>query len=79
LSETEFGTGLGEGGFMPNLYINIEPFLDDKLEIMSIYKSEMGEPPFPRSIETIRAKATLRGSEAGFLAAESFVILKEII
>ena len=76
LSETDFGLGTVQS-FRPNVFVNIEPFLDDKLRAMGIYESELGEFPFPRSHEAIRALATLRGAASGFKAAEAFELLRE--
>jgi LmbE family N-acetylglucosaminyl deacetylase len=77
--EMEFGIRPEDSGFRPNLWIDISEFLDKKIEIMKLYKGEMGEHPFPRSEQTIRALATLRDSTAGCVAAEAFISLKEII
>lgn len=76
LSETDFGLGTDQG-FRPNVFVDIEPFLDDKLRGMDIYTSELGAFPFPRSHEAIRALATLRGATSGFKAAEAFELLRE--
>jgi len=76
LSETDFGLGTDQG-FRPNVFVDIEPFLDDKLRAMDIYASELGAFPFPRSHEAIRALATLRGATSGFKAAEAFELLRE--
>ncbi len=76
LSETDFGLGADQG-FRPNLFVDIEPFLKDKLLAMDIFASELGEFPFPRSHEAIRALATLRGAASGFKAAEAFELLRE--
>ncbi len=76
LSETDFGLGTDQG-FRPNVFIDIEPFLDDKLRAMDIYASELGVFPFPRSHEAIRALAALRGAASGFKAAEAFELLRE--
>lgn len=76
LSETDFGLGTVQS-FRPNIFINIESFLDGKLRAMDIYASELGEFPFPRSHEAIRALATLRGAASGFKAAEAFELLRE--
>jgi LmbE family N-acetylglucosaminyl deacetylase len=76
LSETEFGLGMGQG-FRPNVFVDIEPFLDGKLQAMNIYASELGVFPFPRSHEAVRALATLRGAASGFRAAEAFELLRE--
>lgn len=76
LSETDFGLGANQY-FNPNVFIDIEPFLDEKLRAMNIYASELGVFPFPRSHEAIRALATLRGAASGFKAAEAFELLRE--
>jgi LmbE family N-acetylglucosaminyl deacetylase len=76
ISETEFGLS-GEAGFQPNFFIDIGGYLERKLEIMAVYQTELGAFPFPRSIEALRALATLRGSTSGFLAAEAFQLLRE--
>jgi len=64
-------------GFRPNMFVDIEPYLTDKLRAMDIYASELGEFPFPRSHEAILALATLRGATLGFKAAEAFELLRE--
>ena len=76
LSETDFGLGTSQG-FRPNVFVNIEPYLNDKIRAMDIYASEIGEFPFPRSHEAIQALAILRGAASGFKAAEAFELLRE--
>ena len=76
LSETDFSMGTDQA-FRPNVFVNIEPFLGDKLRAMDIYATELGVFPFPRSHEAIRALATLRGAASGFEAAEAFELLRE--
>ena len=76
LSETDFRIGYGQG-FQPNVFVDIEPFLSDKLRAMEIYVSELKAFPFPRSHEAIKALATLRGAASGFKAAEAFELLRE--
>tara|TARA_B100001175_G_C19515106_1_gene646936 strand:- start:23985 stop:24656 length:672 start_codon:yes stop_codon:yes gene_type:complete len=78
ISETEFSAPLNENVFIPNYFVDITPFLDEKLKIMKVYSSEISEPPFPRSEKNIRALATFRGSTAGVIAAEAFQTLKII-
>jgi LmbE family N-acetylglucosaminyl deacetylase len=79
LSETEFNIDPENEAFKPNLWIDINDYLEEKLEIMKMYKGEMCEPPFPRSEENLRALAKLRGSTANFHNAEAFITLKEYI
>lgn len=79
LSETEFGINPDANGFRPNVFIDISSYLEKKLDILTCYASELGSFPFPRSAETIRALAALRGATAGCTAAEAFMLLKEIL
>lgn len=78
LSETEFAPSTKEDSFIPNVFVNISEFMDKKLEIMKVFKSEIGEHPFPRSERNLKALATLRGATTGCEYAESFMLLKEI-
>lgn len=76
VSETGFGLKLNLG-FQPNLFIDIEEYLERKAEALNFYISETHNHPFPRSKETLVALATLRGSSSGFKAAEAFELLRE--
>lgn len=78
-SETEFALSLPSESFIPNVFNDISEYIDRKVEITKVYESEIGEHPFPRSEKTIRALAEFRGSTCGSDAAESFMLLKEII
>lgn len=78
ISETEFSAPLKDNIFMPNNFSDITGYIDKKITIMNLYKSELGPPPFPRSKQNIKALATFRGSTAGVRYAEAFMTLKEI-
>lgn len=78
LSETEFAPSTKEDIFTPNVFSNITDYIEKKIEIMKIYKSELAEHPFPRSEKNIKALATFRGASCGCEYAESFMLLKEI-
>jgi len=79
LSETDFAINPDINAFTPNVFVDISEFLQEKLQIMQIYKSEMGLFPFPRSEKAIVALSQIRGAAAGCEAAEAFMLLKEII
>jgi len=79
LSETDFNIDSTSSNFSPNVYIDISNYLDEKINIMSEYKSEMSEFPFPRSEKAIRSLAYLRGSQCGSDAAEAFELLRHNI
>lgn len=78
ISETEFAPALAEKVFLPNYFVDITDFLDTKLDIMKIFESELGEHPFPRSLNNIKALAHFRGASVGVKYAEAFQLLKYI-
>jgi len=78
ISETEFAPSLPEKVFMPNYFVDITSFMEDKIKILQIFESEVGEHPFPRSIDNIKALAHFRGATVGVMYAEAFQLLKYI-
>ncbi|MGM0520142.1 MAG: PIG-L deacetylase family protein [Campylobacterota bacterium] len=78
LSETEFAVSSKEDSFIPNVFVDISDYFDKKVKILNVYKSELGEHPFPRSIKNIEALSILRGATSNCQYAESFQLIKEI-
>jgi N-acetylglucosamine malate deacetylase 1 len=78
ISETEFAPALPENIFIPNYFVDITNYLEKKLDIMKIYASELGDHPFPRSLDNVRALAHYRGAIAGIKYAEAFQLIKYI-
>ena len=65
--------------FIPNHFEDISKQINKKIKAIDIYKSEFKKFPFPRSKEALISLAKFRGSTAGVLSAEAFILLKEII
>jgi LmbE family N-acetylglucosaminyl deacetylase len=78
LSETEWSPPFGEDAFVPTVFIDIGDYLKDKLEAMACYESQLQEPPNPRSLEALENLAKVRGNGVGLLAAEAFMLVREI-
>lgn len=76
LSETEWGKQSPGDVFTPTFYVNISAVLSFKLDAMTCYKSQLREPPNPRSLKTIEALANLRGSSVGLTYAEAFMTMR---
>ena len=74
ISQTEYATV----PFQPNSFIDISGNMKEKLRTVEKYKTELGKHPFPRSLKSVEALATLRGSLAGCKYAEAFIKTKEI-
>jgi len=78
ISETDFAPALPEAMFLPNYFVDISDFLAMKLDLLGIYASELADHPFPRSIQGVKALATVRGAASGVKSAEAFQLLKQI-
>ena len=76
VSETDYGRP--ENNFVPNYFVDITEYINHKINALKIYTTEIGEPPFPRSIENVMALATLRGGMSGVRYAEGFRLIKRL-
>ena len=77
LSSTEAASNLGSG-FMPTVVNDISDWVERKLEIMTLFASELHEEPMPRSESAIRALARFRGATIATDHAEAFQLIREI-
>lgn len=78
LSETEWAAPQSSQGFIPNVFVDIEAFLPYKLKAMECYAAEIKSFPHPRSLEAIKALASLRGATVSRSAAEAFCLVRQI-
>ena len=74
-SETNFAY---KDFFQPKIYYDISNYIDEKINILKLYKIELAQHPFPRSLESSRNLAKIRGSESNNLYAEAFHVIKMI-
>lgn len=79
LSETDFGMKPEDGGFRPNVFVDITEYISKKVDILEVFESEIGEFPFPRSRKAIEALSAVRGVQCGCEAAEAFLLIKEVV
>ena len=78
LSETGWNMPSIANEFIPNAYVDISDFLELKLNAMNCYSSQLGEFPNARSIAAIDALAKFRGASMNVMAAEAFMVIREI-
>ena len=64
--------------FLPNHYVVLDDFIEQKMAALEIYENELAPPPHPRSRESIRALSVKRGAECGARHAEAFVLLRSV-
>lgn len=77
LSSTEWAMPTADTAFQPTVFVDIEGFLETKMEALSAYDDEIREPPHPRSVRSIRNNGVLWGEKVGMAAAEPFQLLLE--
>lgn len=75
ISETDFAPTLTENAFTPNVFVDITDYMEKKLEIMSIFDTEIMSDPLPRSKSAIQSLARVRGVRAAVMYAEAFMLL----
>ncbi|SHG36056.1 PIG-L deacetylase family protein [Flagellimonas flava] len=71
-SSTEWGNMLKKKPFNPNIFIDISDTIEDKLNAMAEYKTELRDYPHPRSLDGIRNSAKYFGNMVGMQYAEPF-------
>lgn len=76
LSETNWNAPYLTPGFLPNLFVDISATLQRKLDAFAMFASQQRAAPHERSVETLRALATLRGATVHRPAAEAFVVVR---
>jgi len=64
--------------FCPSYYINIERYIDKKIEALKNYETELREFPHPRSEKAVRIMAQKRGIEVGLKYGEAFSLIRKI-
>lgn len=76
VSSTEWGY---PRNFIPDTWIDISTTLDQKLEAMSKYETELRDYPHPRSLKALEYKAYATGNECLMEAAESFMTIRKTL
>ena len=79
LSSTEAAPPGNTQPFLPNVFGDITPYVDRKVEIMNLYESEVHADPLPRGPSAIRGLARYRGATIGVEYAEAFMLIRELI
>lgn len=81
-SSTEWTVAIDGWAFKPNMYVDIAPYVNQKLKALECYcdtfESEIPPFPHPRSIEAVDNHAKKRGVEVGLISAEAFCTIRLI-
>lgn len=77
-SSTEWRAPATGPTFSPNWFVDISAVLEQKIDALKVYVSEMRPWPHPRSLEGVTHLARWRGATVGCEAAEAFMLGREI-
>lgn len=64
--------------FSPNFFVDITNTLKFKLKAIEFYKSEVYKPPHPRSLESLKSRASYWGTFCNMQYAEAFLIYRKL-
>jgi LmbE family N-acetylglucosaminyl deacetylase len=78
-SSTEWAWPMTGTEFRPGLFVDVSETLEAKIAAMECYETELRDYPHPRSSRALRERAAYWGSHIGRLAAEPFVVLREVM
>lgn len=79
LSETNWNAPYLTPAFLPNIFVDISTTLERKLGAFRLFASQVKPAPHERSVENLRALATLRGATVHREAAEGFVLVRTVM
>lgn len=77
-SSTEWASTIDCAPFRPTLFVDVTATIECKLSAMACYASETRTYPHPRSLRALRERASYWGSVVGVLAAEPFLVLRDV-
>lgn len=75
-SSTEWGFTRGENSFVPNVFEDVTDTLQNKLDAMKCYKTEIRNYPHPRSLEALEILASRWGLVVGKKYVEAFALIR---
>jgi len=64
--------------FSPTVFVEISDFIERKIELTELFKTESQSEFFPRGASAVRALARYRGATIGVPYAEAFSLIREV-
>ena len=77
-SSTEWTPNKDDTMFMPNFFVDIEQYAEQKYKAFACYSTELRDYPHPRSVQYLRESDKAAGLRVGMLAAEEFVLMRKL-
>jgi N-acetylglucosamine malate deacetylase 1 len=79
LSETDAAPPVPGQSFLPTVTVDITKQLQRKVDILQLYQSELQSAPKPRRLDVVAAQANAHGAACGLMAAERFMLIREVV
>ena len=64
--------------FAPQIFVDVSGYVNEKRAALTAYQDELRAHPHPRSVRSMEALMTLRGSQAGLDQAEAFELIRAL-
>ncbi len=77
-SSTEWASTSMSSPFLPNYFVDISKYQEEKQQLLEKYQEEMKPYPHSRSIKAINYLNKVRGSAVGVGSAEAFMLIRAI-
>lgn len=77
-SSTEWNPCKPDTMFVPNVFVDIEKFSEQKYVAFSQYSTELRDYPHPRSVQYLRETDIANGLKVGLKCAEQFMLLRQV-
>jgi len=78
-SSTEWGPAGSAHVFSPKVFVDVTTTLATKLKALEAYAEELRAFPHPRSLRAVESLARWRGASVGVMAAEAFMLGREVL
>lgn len=66
----------GSEAFIPNFFVDISQYFEEKIRLLKYHATQLREDPFPRSPNNLLRLAGMRGCEIGTQYAEGYKMLR---
>lgn len=77
-SSTEWNPCKADSMFMPNVFVEIEDYKEQKYKAMAAYATELRDYPHPRSVQHLKELDVAVGLQVGLKSTESFICLRKV-
>lgn len=77
-SSTDWISSTDANQFIPNVFVNIEEEIEEKIKALEAYKTEMKTYPHSRSLEANRVFSQYWGTRVGKQYVEPFILVRSI-